>query len=243
MSKFNDADVASALFVPEVENEPESLIRLQRTVTAMATYKNTAVIGRRFSHSLGSQKPWQPSWATEWAEYAQQPALMALPQSHRDYLYSVRAFTKRAFARCESPLEELFLMAVVGVDPEVDFLRIEQAESTTPVGLWIISGIHVFQQATIGDYRVDFVFDPPGPEGRPHVVEIDGHAYHSSREALQRDKARDRTLQERGYSVLRFTYEDVWKDPDRAALEVRKTVLSSMKSTGRAEDQCAQESP
>lgn len=58
-------------------------------------------------------------------------------------------------------------------------------------------------QHQIGRWRVDFLI------GNCLVVEIDGFAYHSDVEAFARDREKDRYLQERGYTVLRFTYWDV----------------------------------
>ena len=41
------------------------------------------------------------------------------------------------------------------------------------------------------------------------VIEVDGWAFHSSKEQRERDLKRDRELLRRGYVVLRFTYDDV----------------------------------
>ena len=38
------------------------------------------------------------------------------------------------------------------------------------------------------------------------IVEVDGFAYHSSREAFERDRRRDARLQAAGFRVIRFTY-------------------------------------
>jgi len=45
------------------------------------------------------------------------------------------------------------------------------------------------------------------------VVELDGFAYHSGREQYREDRRRDRELVRQGYTVLRFTFEDVMRDP------------------------------
>jgi very-short-patch-repair endonuclease len=37
------------------------------------------------------------------------------------------------------------------------------------------------------------------------VVEIDGYAYHSDRQAFERDRSRDATLAAHGYRVIRVT--------------------------------------
>lgn len=52
------------------------------------------------------------------------------------------------------------------------------------------------------------------------IVEFDGHAFHSSRQALQRDKGRDRMLQLAGYRVLRYTYEDLTSAPAQVVAEI-----------------------
>lgn len=45
------------------------------------------------------------------------------------------------------------------------------------------------------------------------VVECDGFAYHSGRHEYREDRRRDRELVARGYVVLRFTYEEIVRDP------------------------------
>ncbi len=56
--------------------------------------------------------------------------------------------------------------------------------------------------------RRDFAW----PDGRL-VVEVDGYAYHSSRAAIRRDKARDRELLAARWRPARFTYEEVAFEP------------------------------
>ena len=56
--------------------------------------------------------------------------------------------------------------------------------------------------------RVDFAW----PERRL-IVEADGFAFHSDREAYRRDRARMNELERLGWRVLRFTYEDVVSRP------------------------------
>ena len=41
------------------------------------------------------------------------------------------------------------------------------------------------------------------------VIEVDGWAFHSSKEQREKDLKRDRELLRRGFVVLRFTYDDV----------------------------------
>ena len=44
------------------------------------------------------------------------------------------------------------------------------------------------------------------------IVEIDGFAYHSTRQAFERDRARDAALQAAGYRVIRFTWRQIVYD-------------------------------
>ncbi|HEY0259958.1 MAG TPA: DUF559 domain-containing protein [Lacisediminihabitans sp.] len=60
------------------------------------------------------------------------------------------------------------------------------------------------QQVTIaGAGRVDFLI------GRRLVVEADGAAFHTSREAFEEDRRRDAALSSAGYHVLRFSYTQI----------------------------------
>lgn len=62
--------------------------------------------------------------------------------------------------------------------------------------------------ASVAGLQVDFFW----PDARL-VLEVDGFEFHSSREAFNRDRGRDRRLVERGYRVIRTTWEEVTDDP------------------------------
>jgi very-short-patch-repair endonuclease len=66
-------------------------------------------------------------------------------------------------------------------------------------------------------HEVDFLW----PEQKL-IVEVDGFAYHSSRQAFERDRRRDALLQAGGFRVIRFTYRQIVDDPASviACLEV-----------------------
>jgi very-short-patch-repair endonuclease len=59
------------------------------------------------------------------------------------------------------------------------------------------------------------------------VVEVDGHAYHSSRRAMRRDRGRDRALTAAAWRPARFTYEDVAFTPTTTAAELKSMLRSS----------------
>lgn len=52
-------------------------------------------------------------------------------------------------------------------------------------------------------------------------VEVDGWAYHSSPEALTHDRMRDRAMDRLGWSVARFSAEDIYRSPETMVRHVR----------------------
>lgn len=74
----------------------------------------------------------------------------------------------------------------------------------------------VVPQQQIGEFRPDLV-----DTRNRLVLEADSHTWHSSRAALRRDCRRYNTLTLQGWTVLRFTWEDVMFHPEvvRADLE------------------------
>jgi len=93
----------------------------------------------------------------------------------------------------ESPLETKFLRLLRRA-------RLPQPEAAVPVG----------------PYRLDFAF-PPGKLG----IELEGHEYHSGKQALNRDVAKRNHLLGCGWSILYFTWDDVTKRPQEVATAVR----------------------
>jgi very-short-patch-repair endonuclease len=72
-------------------------------------------------------------------------------------------------------------------------------------------------QQWIGGYRVDFLV-----RSKRLVIELDGHDYHKTKEQRTNDASRQRKLQSLGYSVIRFTGTEIFKD---AALCVEQTLV------------------
>jgi len=115
---------------------------------------------------------------------------------------------------CESPAETGFLDAIVSE------LGLEPRD-----GKLVGSGVSIDLQVEIFRYRADFVANDW------LVVEIDGATYHSSPEAVERDRERDKTLRGFGYEVLRIPANVVFKAPSDAVMRLRQAI-----ETGRGSD-------
>ena len=95
--------------------------------------------------------------------------------------------------RCQSPAEVAFWQVASGVLPG------------------LVRQYHV--QGT--RYHLDFAL-PTEMIG----IEVDGYAWHSTRQQRQHDSQRDRILMGLGWRVLRFTASEVTRNADRCAEEV-----------------------
>jgi hypothetical protein len=56
------------------------------------------------------------------------------------------------------------------------------------------------------------------------IVEVDGFATHRTRQAFQRDRRRDQLLTLAGWRVIRFTWDEVTKEPTHVIDVMRKLV-------------------
>lgn len=72
-------------------------------------------------------------------------------------------------------------------------------------------------------YRVDFIL-----KDARLIIELDGHDFHSSQEQLENDAVRQRYLTRAGYSVIRFTGREVYKNPAACVTELRNTYKERM---------------
>lgn len=90
-------------------------------------------------------------------------------------------------ALSESPAETAFLETMVAAFD----LKPEN-------GLLSGNGLKLRMQVPVSCFRLDFLVD------KSLVVEVDGAAYHTSAEAVERDRHRDSVLRDRGFEVLRI---------------------------------------
>lgn len=68
------------------------------------------------------------------------------------------------------------------------------------------------------------------------VIEVDGWAFHSSKEQREKDLKRDRELLRRGFVVLRFTYDDVMNGDFAREVPVSVTALRRLVPENGLED-------
>lgn len=106
---------------------------------------------------------------------------------------------------CDSPAETAFL------DAMIDAFALKPTD-----GRLVGGGISLGLQVSVDNYRLDFLVN------KRLVVEIDGAAYHSSPEAVARDRRRDEYLRERGYEILRIPAKYPLYIPGEAIDRVRK---------------------
>ena len=65
-------------------------------------------------------------------------------------------------------------------------------------------------------FRVDFLW-----RQQRLIVETDGRDVHSTRQAFERDRKRDQRLMLAGWRVVRFTWRQITREPERVAATLR----------------------
>ncbi len=100
--------------------------------------------------------------------------------------------------KLESPIEEMFWEEV----------------NKNPEGL---NGLTY--QWPVDHFRIDFAV--------PHLniaIELDGHEYHKTKEQRTNDAKRERYLQESGWTVIRFTGSEIFKDVEGCVNQTRRII-------------------
>lgn len=126
------------------------------------------------------------------------------------YLYNVFDAAKwlENLDKCESPIERRLLVHMYASE-----------QSVSPVTTQRVV------ECPQGSYRLDIAVEYDDEPTWPKLaIETDGHEWHErSKEQAARDKARDRSLAAEGWTVLRYTGSEVWKEPGRCADEALET--------------------
>lgn len=121
---------------------------------------------------------------------------------------------------CDSPAEVAFLDAMVSAyalqtGPGAIEGRGLRLRNQVPMGR-----LKIFSGYASSQYRADFLID------EKLVVEVDGATYHSSAEAIARDRERDAEMRREGYSILRIPANVVFHDPAEAVKRVEDARLA-----------------
>lgn len=174
-----------------------------------------------------------------------------MPRSREEYTHT-RALTATpegvraagdVMTACGSPIEQAFLRAFLAEAEQMGWCAV--VRWTTPEGVrrsWCpVPKLEASEtqcwidlQAQLGPHRVDFAITACHAsrgggvlrywEAAPHVVECDGHDYHSSREQRTADAERDRFLMAKGFRPVRLTGTELHRNPHLCALEVLRLV-------------------
>ena len=135
---------------------------------------------------------------------------------------AVRAFVRaaledapaRASGRSTAPLRQL-----LAVQRRVAALTRSELEERF-LGLVRKAGLPDPQvNARLHGYEVDFLW-----RAERRVIEVDGHAFHSTPHALTRDRRKDSDLELAGLHVTRFTAQQVLYEPDDTLRRTRRVL-------------------
>lgn len=123
---------------------------------------------------------------------------------------------------CESPIETIFALALLGArDGSGLVFGLSESLVTCPahsIAVSVKGGVVLSAQHEIElgrkRVRVDFTLCSTD---KSIVIEIDGHDFHASKAQRSADAARDLELTRRGWTPVRFTGSDIWRDADGCA--------------------------
>lgn len=124
-----------------------------------------------------------------------------------------------SIGNAESPIERYMFTAIMTIGSFGPFaVRLIASPESLQEELVVL----LEPQKKIGKYRADFcltVWD--GQKLNKLIVECDGHDFHErTKEQAARDKARDRHFTMGGYSILRFTGSEIFKNPGACGQQV-----------------------
>ncbi|CAN5564743.1 type IV toxin-antitoxin system AbiEi family antitoxin domain-containing protein [soil metagenome] len=71
----------------------------------------------------------------------------------------------------------------------------------------------------VGGYKVDVAFP-----GKKVAIETDGFAFHSDPDAFRKDRIRQNRITLLGWTVLRFTWQDLIEHPERVIAEIQRAI-------------------
>jgi very-short-patch-repair endonuclease len=118
--------------------------------------------------------------------------------------------------KCESPIEQLMALAL-------DFHLHHRVRRGVFATYFHQRQIEVGNNKYRVDFSIQYCLNPTSDDMvfKSFVVECDGHDFHEkTKQQAAKDKKRDRDLQSAGYSILRFTGSEIYKDPTACVQEI-----------------------
>lgn len=90
--------------------------------------------------------------------------------------------------------------------------------------------MHIHPQYEWGGYRIDFAITVFDREAFMVFVECDGHDFHErNADQAERDRSKDRKIQEAGIPILRFTGREIYRSPARCVTTIMDFIFKRMK--------------
>ena len=136
--------------------------------------------------------------------------------THLDISQFIWAWTELVDV-CQSPIEQMMLAEVIFLNDGYGWIGWDCGNPNK-----LETETFFDCQSTILQYKADFLFTVrvKGKEIKV-VVECDGHDFHErTKEQAQRDKSRDRDMVNNGYTVLRFTGSEIYRDAANCVSEI-----------------------
>lgn len=173
-------------------------------------------------------------------EFAQE-GLEDYRQRKLELLESEVSQLRELLFRCESPLEQRLLLALIDTfvaEPRggIDDLHLSGMLTFPDIDRFNITIRQQYKISVRGkEYRADFLVSLEHRDSSADdwtrllqlVVEVDGHEFHERTKAqAQYDKSRDRAFTKQGFLVLRFTGSEVFRSPEIVAGEIESFLIS-----------------
>jgi hypothetical protein len=153
------------------------------------------------------------------------------------YLQDIAAWVISQYPDLESPIERMLIAAI----------RVQAVLAFGRGHVGVVSGENIFSEPgcafviygqkpiTVGglSWRPDFTVFHVGDSGLNPVmvIECDGHEYHErTKDQAQRDRSRDRTLQEHDLVAYRFTGSEIFNDAAGCAAQVIQYLAKKQES-------------
>ncbi|MBD1223262.1 endonuclease domain-containing protein [Virgibacillus halodenitrificans] len=149
-------------------------------------------------------------------------AFKKLPKRVRDEINERLTIYKASFVTamegCESPIEQLMIVHLIDLEQELMKSLFELGKKFEVY----LKKQEIVETENGKRFRLDFSVECSiEEENYKFAIECDGHDFHEkTKEQVTRDKSRDRDLTKLGYTVIRFSGSEIWKDPSRCVREV-----------------------